>query len=138
MSTADAERARATEQTPLLRDADPASAGRDGQEPDEISTKELVITLGSVWLGIFLAALGMSKRPELMERSLTKAHRRFNDCRDTVSTHLLLLQLLLASIMAGNFLPHFECRLSASQWSIDRYILASLGFGVFQCLLRHR
>lgn len=61
MSTDDAERARATEQTPLLRDADPASAGRDGQEPDEISTKELVITLGSVWLGIFLAALGMFK-----------------------------------------------------------------------------
>lgn len=73
-----------------------------------------------------------------MESSLTKAHRRFNNCRDTVSTHLLLLQLLLASIVAGNFLPHFERRLSASQWSIDRYILASLGVGVFQCLLRHR
>ncbi|KAJ5662166.1 uncharacterized protein N7477_009782 [Penicillium maclennaniae] len=57
MSTADAERARATEQTPLLREADPATGGPNGQEPDEISTKELVITLGSIWLGVFLAAL---------------------------------------------------------------------------------
>ena len=114
MSTSDAERARATEQTPLLREADPASAGPDGQEPDEISTKELVITLGSIWLGVFLAALGRFRRPGIMEYPLTKAHCRFNDCRDTVSTYLLLLQLLLTAIVAGHFVPDLQCRVSTS------------------------
>lgn len=138
MSTADAERAHATEQTPLLREADPAEAGPEGQEPDEISTKELVITLGSIWLGVFLAALGRLRRSEMIEYTLIKAHCRFNNCRDTVSTYLLLLQLLLTAIVAGHFVPDLKCRLSTSQRPIDRYILASLGVGVFQRLLRHR
>lgn len=60
MSLGDAERAHATEQTPLLREADPASTpSSDGPEPEEASTKELVVTLASIWLGVFLAALGM-------------------------------------------------------------------------------
>ncbi|KAJ5720417.1 uncharacterized protein N7483_008351 [Penicillium malachiteum] len=48
----------ATEQTPLLRD-DPANSGPVGQEPEpeEVSTKELIIILGSIWVGVFLAAL---------------------------------------------------------------------------------
>lgn len=51
-----------TEQTPLLRDADPANSGSaDGESPatQEVSTKELIIILGSIWVGVFLAALGM-------------------------------------------------------------------------------
>ncbi|KAJ5671953.1 hypothetical protein N7507_001080 [Penicillium longicatenatum] len=53
-------RAPATEQTPLLRDADPANSGpADGESPatEEVSTKELIIILGSIWVGVFLAAL---------------------------------------------------------------------------------
>ncbi|KAJ5716171.1 hypothetical protein N7493_008082 [Penicillium malachiteum] len=49
----------ATEQTPLLRD-DPANSSPPvGQEPEpeEVSTKELIIILGSIWVGVFLAAL---------------------------------------------------------------------------------
>ncbi|OQD73908.1 hypothetical protein PENDEC_c013G05835 [Penicillium decumbens] len=56
MSSDNAERTHATEQTPLLRETDPA-AGPSDQEPEEASTKELVITLASIWLGVFLAAL---------------------------------------------------------------------------------
>ena len=57
-----------SEQTPLLRDADPANArpadgqAQRGQEqepaPREISTQKLILILGSIWLGVFLAALG--------------------------------------------------------------------------------
>lgn len=92
MSTDDAERARVTEQTPLLREADPASVGpSDGHQPEEASTKELIITLASIWLGVFLAALGMTMRPMIMEYQLTETHCRFNDRRDAVSTDLLLI-----------------------------------------------
>ena len=55
-------RPQATEQTPLLRDADPADSGpAEGQEQqaEEPSTKELILVLSSIWLGVFLAALGM-------------------------------------------------------------------------------
>ncbi|KAJ5387947.1 hypothetical protein N7509_010488 [Penicillium cosmopolitanum] len=48
-----------SEQTPLLRD-DPAIIGAgDRQEPvaDEPSTRELIVILGSIWVGVFLAAL---------------------------------------------------------------------------------
>lgn len=48
----------ASEQTPLLRAPD-----GDTPLPKEVSTKELIWILGSIWLGVFLAALGM-KKPE--------------------------------------------------------------------------
>lgn len=54
-----------SEQTPLLRD-DPAIIGAgDRQEPvaDEPSTRELIVILGSIWVGVFLAALGNLKYP---------------------------------------------------------------------------
>ncbi|KAJ6072813.1 hypothetical protein N7467_010898 [Penicillium canescens] len=46
----------ASEQTPLLRDA-PESNAQDTPLSDERSTKELIWILGSIWLGVFLAAL---------------------------------------------------------------------------------
>jgi len=67
----------------------------------------------------------------MMECQLTKPHCRFNNCRDSVGTNLVLLQLVLSAILVGRFLPDFKCRLSASQRQIDRYILAPLGIGVF-------
>jgi len=60
-----------TERTPLLRDGRPAQPGgeeaaaaREAEGSDvplakEPSAKELVLILGSIWLGVFLAALGM-------------------------------------------------------------------------------
>lgn len=46
------------EQTPLIRDAsDDVDASTP--LPQEPSTKELIWILGSIWLGVFLAALGM-------------------------------------------------------------------------------
>jgi hypothetical protein len=65
MSTDEPIRAPVSEETPLLRDADPAHEGEtNGQEAvtEERSTKELILILGSIWLGVFLAALGMPLR----------------------------------------------------------------------------
>jgi hypothetical protein len=45
-----------SEQTPLL--ADRAAGPVEVQEP---STKRLLLVLGSIWLGVFLAALGMAQ-----------------------------------------------------------------------------
>lgn len=49
-----------SEETPLLRDADACEVQPNGQEPltEERPTKELILILGSIWLGVFLAALG--------------------------------------------------------------------------------
>ncbi|KAF3389300.1 Multidrug resistance protein fnx1 [Penicillium rolfsii] len=60
MSTDDAMQAPVSEETPLLRDADPAHAGETAEQvpvTEERSTKELILILGSIWLGVFLAAL---------------------------------------------------------------------------------
>jgi hypothetical protein len=62
MSTDEPIRAPVSEETPLLHDADPAHEGETTeQEPvtEERSSKELILILGSIWLGVFLAALGM-------------------------------------------------------------------------------
>lgn len=50
-----------SEQTPLLRDDGPDSiSSPDRQEPvvEEPSIRELIVILGSIWVGVFLAALG--------------------------------------------------------------------------------
>ncbi|KAJ5613036.1 hypothetical protein N7510_006230 [Penicillium lagena] len=54
--------ARATEQTPLLREdaaADQAQQQNNAPVPlrKEASTRELVVILGTIWIGVFLAAL---------------------------------------------------------------------------------
>lgn len=62
MSSDEPARAPVSEETPLLHDADPAHADEtSGREPltEERSTKELILILGTIWLGVFLAALGM-------------------------------------------------------------------------------
>lgn len=63
-SANDAVRASATERTPLLGDVPSAASSDESEEPrtplsKEHSTKELILILGSIWLGVFLAALGM-------------------------------------------------------------------------------
>ncbi|CAI7655740.1 unnamed protein product [Penicillium discolor] len=55
MSVDDTAREPASEQTPLLRDA--PDANENTPLPQEPSTKELIWILGSIWLGVFLAAL---------------------------------------------------------------------------------
>ena len=66
MSSHDQPRNPTTEQTPLLRDeslqhavAD-AAGSQESQVPavQESSTRELILVLGSIWVGVFLAALG--------------------------------------------------------------------------------
>ena len=53
----------ATEQTPLLRDApadDQDQPQNHAQVPlrKEATTKEMIVILGAIWMGVFLAALG--------------------------------------------------------------------------------
>jgi hypothetical protein len=70
MSTDETSRIPASEQTPLLRD-DPANAGPpEGQKPvaEEPSTQELLVILCSIWLGVFLAALGMDSSRDAIYR----------------------------------------------------------------------
>lgn len=63
-SASDTVRAPATERTALLGDARSTASSDDSEAPDdpvlkEASTRELILILGSIWLGVFLAALGM-------------------------------------------------------------------------------
>ncbi|KAJ5669805.1 hypothetical protein N7462_010875 [Penicillium macrosclerotiorum] len=61
MSIDESTRIPSTEETPLLRETDPASSSQpegQGPVPEEPSTKELIVILSSIWLGVFLAALG--------------------------------------------------------------------------------
>lgn len=73
MSTGDPERTRVTEQTPLLREVEPVPVDRGEEEEEEApltdgaSVKELIVILGSIWLGVFLAALGIMHGPVLYE-----------------------------------------------------------------------
>mgnify|MGYP001636376034 CR=1 FL=1 len=59
MSAGDTAREPASEQTPLLRDSPNSDANENTPLHQEPSTKELIWILGSIWLGVFLAALGM-------------------------------------------------------------------------------
>lgn len=48
----------ATEHTPLLPERAQQEAPTTPTDDQEPSTKELILVLGSVWVGVFLAALG--------------------------------------------------------------------------------
>jgi hypothetical protein len=59
--------ATSDEQQPLLRDSSQADNGTierqsadDDAVEEEPSTLRLILVLGTVWVGVFLAALGMS------------------------------------------------------------------------------
>lgn len=73
MSTDGGERPRATEQTPLLREIEPVPVDQEEEQTErappeyEVSAKELIVILGSIWLGVFLAALGMLHHSTLYE-----------------------------------------------------------------------
>lgn len=110
-------RALATEQTPLLRDADPTNSGSgEGQpEPEDPSTRELIIVLGAIWVGVFLAALGkLHYFQGIFVLMANQQISRYNHCRNAIGAHLILLQLILALVMACNLLSDLECRLSTS------------------------
>ena len=63
-TVADVPRAPVSEQTPLLGDQTPDATvtPQESEVPvaEEPTTKELLLVLGSIWIGVFLAALGMS------------------------------------------------------------------------------
>jgi hypothetical protein len=86
----DTERQPASEQTPLLRDASESNA-QDTPLSDEPNTKELIWILGSIWLGVFLAALGKSGLRLIVGRKLIELNRRYNNCRYAVRAHLVLI-----------------------------------------------
>lgn len=132
MSPEENERLRATEQTPLLGEANPATdRAEEAPLAEEASFKELIVILGSIWLGVFLAALGMLACHNLNCGLITnQSCCRFNNRRDIIRTNLVILQLVLVALLAGNFLPHFQCSIPASKWPTDRYLLSPLGSGL--------
>lgn len=54
----DVARVPVTEQTPLLRGEAPEDQ-EDGEHLQEPNMKEVIVIMSSIWLGVFLAALGM-------------------------------------------------------------------------------
>ena len=137
MSVGDIAREPASEQTPLLRDSPNGDGSENTPLPQEPSTKELIWILGSIWLGVFLAALGMhsnsSRRIKITNFSYSC---RYNDRRHALRPHFFVLQLILAAFVASHFVSDLQCCLPASQWPIDRYLLSSLGTCVLQRFLR--
>lgn len=104
MSVGDIAREPASEQTPLLRDSPNGDANENTPLPQEPSTKELIWILGSIWLGVFLAALGAHsnsfRRNKITNFSF---HNRYNDRRHALRPHLLVLQLILTAFVASHF-----------------------------------
>lgn len=109
-----------SEQTPLLGDeaqhavVDPQEHGEDeavlAQEP---SSKELILILGCIWLGVFLAALGTGFRRVKLAQALKADCTRYNDCCYTHRSHLVVLPLLLLALLVSDLLPDFQCRFPA-------------------------
>lgn len=112
----------ATEQTPLLREetqqyAPPDTAAtQDSEVPlaQEPSTRELVLILGSIWVGVFLAALGMITGTEF-SRFVCHANpviicRYYHRC-DADGPNILVLSLSVAAFLAGNCVSDFQCRI---------------------------
>lgn len=62
-TAADVSRVPVSEQTPLLQDQtqNATATPQESEVPlaEEPTTKELLLVLGSIWIGVFLAALGM-------------------------------------------------------------------------------
>ena len=94
MTTDDPVREPASEQTPLLRA--PSEGGTP--LPKEASTKELIWILGSIWLGVFLAALGM-KGPNRLQ--ITKLTRLYSQTQQ--SSQLSPRRFLRPSILSRCF-----------------------------------
>ena len=120
MSAGDTAREPASEQTPLLRDSPNSDANENTPLHQEPSTKELIWILGSIWLGVFLAALGMNFN-SFRGNTMTdySSHCRYNNRCHALRAYLLVLQLILVAVVASHFLFDLQCRLPASQWPID-------------------
>lgn len=112
-TAAPAETARdgpASEQTPLLANQ-PQPA--EEQEP---STKRLLVIVFSMWLGVFLAALGMDYFPHLEHRHKLTMYR-YDHCSYFIGPNLVLVQLSVPALLASNGLLDFQRSLSAAVWT---------------------
>lgn len=101
-----------SEQTPLLQ-AHHEPSSEESQEHEEgvlkePNMRELVVIMSSIWLGVFLAALGTSSSKPV---SLETNPGRHNNRRYPNSSHLLVLQLLLSPLLAGHVIFNLKCRL---------------------------
>lgn len=111
-----------SEQTPLLGDHtpnEPLPSG-DSEVPlaEEPSSKELILVLGSIWVGVFLAALGMTCPTTGSPFAEADGVRHYN-CRYSHCPHLVLLPVLHSAVLARYLLPDFQCRLSTTEWASD-------------------
>ena len=146
-----------TEQSPLLRDSTKAdhddddaalengeAHAEDGEAanvtgvpiPDEPSNQRLAWILGSVYVGVFLAALGMLT-PHLGSilwlTFSSRWHRHSNLDRPNID----VFQVTVPDLLAGLFLSHLECRFSALGRPSHRHLLPSNRPSLLQLLLCH-
>ena len=135
---------RLSESTPLLQEVPPepieADRGIEQQQdaPEEIlidepSKKKLAAIMASIWLGVFLGALGIIICAVAYNFRLTTTRR--NHHSHPLHAHIKLVQLLYTPIMARIGLLHRQCSSTANIGSIDGYLRSSGGPHLFEYFL---
>lgn len=144
MSSQPGSQRRPSESTPLLQEVppEPIEADRGIQQqqdaPEEIlidepSTKKLAAIMASVWLGVFLGALGTSTVPILVYTLLTTTRR--NHHSHPFHPHIKLVQFLQITLMARLSLLHCQRSSTTNIRPIDGYLRAPCRAHILQHLL---
>ena len=90
---------------------------------EEPSTAKLLLVLGSIWIGCFLAALGLPQITMTQSNAiLTNCSRFYNNCY-TLRTDIVIFRLAVSSFMARIRLPYCQRRHPTSQRPSDRHPL---------------
>lgn len=147
MSSRRGSQRRPSELTPLLQEVPPepieADRGIEQQQDapediliDEPSKRKLAAIMASIWLGVFLGALGSFVPTNLGVAILTSTRR--NHHSHPLNTYIKLVQFLYAPLMARIRLLHCQCSSTANIWSIDGYLRSPRGAHILQYLLLRR
>lgn len=102
---------------------------------EEPSTRKLVLTMVAIWLGVFFAALGKPISPRRRSYLIVCRHKY---CRNVNRSHLIRLQLPVATVLASHWLPRRQLRLPAIVRQAYRYLRAQIRPTLQQLLLRCR
>lgn len=128
----------ASERSPLLENGINGGAVADSPPlPEEPSTAKLLLILSSIWVGVFLAALGLFSIGDMnAQASLTM--RRLDSHCDSEQPHFRLVQLVHPLLMARLGIPDCECCAAAPQRTADGHLWAPHRSRHLERLLRRR
>ena len=138
-----------TESTPLLQEVRPEPiddgaveqqrAAQDAEVAEEetligqeVKGKKLVLILGSVYLGVFLGALGMHK-VDLIRSWCLLIVCRFDYHRDTRHAHIRFVPLFHIGVMDSDSISYRQCSFAAAEWQAHRYLWETSR----TCLVKH-